>query len=193
MSYKAYLQTDHWQEFRSYALENLGRVCVDCGATDVRFEVHHLTYENIWEEQLEDVIILCHSCHMKRHPEKFRHKCKHKNLIKTHLEGRGTVIFYWHCTDCNSIICEREPDKKEIIFAKKVAEKYVLWLEKEKIKEVERETKRREKEALAQGKAKSNPKRVKNSKKKPKSKSKYRNPYKNKEAYRRSRLKAVNE
>lgn len=69
-NYSAYLKTEHWKEFRELALEKLGRICADCGTTEVEFDVHHLTYKTLWHEKLSDVIVLCKSCHMERHLEK---------------------------------------------------------------------------------------------------------------------------
>lgn len=140
--------SDHWREFRKHVLETKGRKCEDCGVTDgVVFDVHHLTYENLGDEQLKDVIVLCHSCHMARHPEKRPNKCKHENRAKASWESGGQVKFSWVCADCVPFVFLgwREPDEKDLLYAEKVAKKYEKWLEKEAIKEAEKEKKRKEK------------------------------------------------
>lgn len=182
--YKAYLQSDHWHEFRKCVLETKGRKCEDCGVTEgVVFDVHHLSYENLGDERLEDVIVLCHSCHMARHPEKniIKNKCKHQNLIKSWSKGY-TMEFYWECADCGIIISRRVPDEKEKICADKYNAMMGKFREQERIKLEKKEERRK----AAKERAKFKPK-------KPKKKPKYRNPYKNKKAYRRSRLKSVNQ
>lgn len=159
--YKAYLQTKHWRTFREFALEKRGRKCEDCGKADGFFDIHHLTYENIGEEQLEDVLILCRTCHKARHPEKGRARCAHENITKSSWEAGGTVIFGWSCAGCRTVLGTREPDEKEKLYAEKVADKHRKWVEKELIKKAEKEAKKKEKEKL-----------------KPKRKPKKRKPYK---------------
>ena len=152
--YKWYLTTEHWKTFRLHALEEHGKICKDCGATDVSLHVHHLTYANIWEETLEDVVILCHSCHWARHPEKRSLKCTHDRLGKTIGYGYDGLTFYWHCTKCMEVVASREPDEKE----KQENEKYIvkqnIYHEKESIKQAIRDEKKREKEALRKEKVK---------------------------------------
>ena len=70
--YLAYLASDHWQRFRRLALSAAGHRCARCdddGRTtiDVFLEVHHLTYERLGRERLEDVEVLCTNCHMVEH------------------------------------------------------------------------------------------------------------------------------
>ena len=57
-----YIRTDHWKALRREARKRDGNRCVECGATE-RLEVHHLTYERIGRERLEDVVTLCQPCH----------------------------------------------------------------------------------------------------------------------------------
>lgn len=64
--HEEYLQTPHWKETRSRAIARAGNRCQHCGATS-RLEVHHLTYERLFCEQPEDLLVLCRSCHQKIH------------------------------------------------------------------------------------------------------------------------------
>ncbi len=165
--YNAYLQTGHWKAFRKLALKEHGEVCKDCGAVDTRFDVHHLTYENLGQEQLEDVVVLCHSCHMDRHPDKFNRMCKHERLEEASGGyGSGTLSFYWFCADCKSLVGNREPTEKEKIMNIKEAERHRKWREKEDVRQAKRDEKKREREAIRKEKKKLNPKPKKKKKRK---------------------------
>jgi hypothetical protein len=76
--YEKYFDLPHWQDFRKQALEvqktKLGcNRCEKCGASpqkitrETALHVHHLTYERLGEELIEDVIIICRPCHEKEH------------------------------------------------------------------------------------------------------------------------------
>ena len=58
-----YIRTDHWKEVRRQARIRDEDACVQCGAYGVRLEVHHLTYDRVGRELLEDVMTLCQPCH----------------------------------------------------------------------------------------------------------------------------------
>lgn len=62
-----YLKSGHWQIFRRKALQNRAFTCENCGERQKPLDVHHLTYKNLWNEQLEDVEVLCRKCHNKKH------------------------------------------------------------------------------------------------------------------------------
>lgn len=59
--YSEYLKSKHWKQFRKIASEKLEKKC-PCGSVD-RLDLHHMTYENLGREKLEDVVWLCRSCH----------------------------------------------------------------------------------------------------------------------------------
>lgn len=68
-SYVEYLSTPKWQEIRFRAFERDDYVCQDCG-TAVSLSsghAHHLTYDRLGDELLEDIQTLCRYCHMKVH------------------------------------------------------------------------------------------------------------------------------
>jgi predicted transcriptional regulator len=64
--YLDYLLSDEWKDKANKVKERDGNQCVQCGS-DKQLEVHHLTYDNIYEEPLEDLVTLCHTCHEKEH------------------------------------------------------------------------------------------------------------------------------
>lgn len=67
LPYEEYLLTPHWKETRIKALRAAGYKCQLCGEHDVQLEVHHNTYENLWNEKPNDLIVLCDDCHSRHH------------------------------------------------------------------------------------------------------------------------------
>lgn len=64
--YEAYLASLQWQAKRAeYAASDLPQLCRCCG--DTNYLLHHLTYENLGAELLEDFLALCHKCHHRLH------------------------------------------------------------------------------------------------------------------------------
>ena len=68
--YKEYhrraIKSDHWKNLRMQAIYNAGNRCQVCNAKG-KLHVHHRTYDNIGNEKISDVIVLCGSCHEKFH------------------------------------------------------------------------------------------------------------------------------
>lgn len=64
--YGYYLETDHWKITREQALERANWECQRCGH-QYKLHVHHKTYENLGNEQPEDLVVLCKSCHEEEH------------------------------------------------------------------------------------------------------------------------------
>lgn len=70
MFYKdKYLTSDHWQETRKNVLDSADNRCQLCNSNG-ELHVHHRTYDNLWYENLNDLIVLCKKCH-KRFHDKF--------------------------------------------------------------------------------------------------------------------------
>ena len=64
--YREYLKSEDWKERRKEMLDEAGHVCEDCGM--YANLLHHLNYDNLGIEELyNDVLPLCHNCHMERH------------------------------------------------------------------------------------------------------------------------------
>lgn len=67
--YQAYLKSDEWATIKIELLTMRGYNCEVCGR---RFSfsflhVHHLTYDNLYNEEPEDLQLLCGKDHMKAH------------------------------------------------------------------------------------------------------------------------------
>lgn len=68
--YREYLKSQHWQEIRAQRLKIDGGKCALCmkGPPERNVHVHHLSYENIWNEDVySDLITVCDKCHKKLH------------------------------------------------------------------------------------------------------------------------------
>lgn len=73
--YVAYLRSPAWQELRDRARAIAPYPgCAECARrgydyclSDVAFEVHHLTYERVGHELLEDLEVLCWPHHLDAH------------------------------------------------------------------------------------------------------------------------------
>jgi HNH endonuclease len=64
--YSAYLASPEWAEQRRRALVRANGACQTCERTD-SLETHHRTYERRGDEQPNDLIVLCVSCHTAVH------------------------------------------------------------------------------------------------------------------------------
>lgn len=64
--YRYYLTTASWQRKRQAALKAAGDRCQKCGTTQ-RLQVHHLSYDRVGQERLDDLQVLCRGCHELTH------------------------------------------------------------------------------------------------------------------------------
>lgn len=60
--YQEYLLSEHWQKIRSERLKMDNFKCQNCGRP-FDLQVHHLTYDRIGNEDINDLITLCKFCH----------------------------------------------------------------------------------------------------------------------------------
>lgn len=67
--YEDYLHTDHWYNVRSKALRRANMRCQVCSSRN-SLQVHHCNYSCLGEEKPRDVLVMCASCHKKRHDPK---------------------------------------------------------------------------------------------------------------------------
>ena len=68
MPYEEYLKTNHWKKVRKLVFKRAKYKCELCMAKGV-LHPHHKTYKNRGNKHnhLEDIIVLCESCHSKIH------------------------------------------------------------------------------------------------------------------------------
>lgn len=64
--YQLYLYSDAWRAKREQVFYSSGRYCQRCGSTSY-LHIHHLRYENVGDEPLDALTVLCQECHAKEH------------------------------------------------------------------------------------------------------------------------------
>lgn len=60
--YQAYLRSPEWREKRTQVLARANGVCESCGAAFAT-EVHHTTYDHVFDEPLWELRAVCRACH----------------------------------------------------------------------------------------------------------------------------------
>ena len=65
--YYEYLQSPEWDEKRKAKLKEADYRCQLCNANGQAINVHHRTYDRVFNELLTDLIALCEDCHRKFH------------------------------------------------------------------------------------------------------------------------------
>ena len=59
---KAYLSSPEWKAKRKLVLKRDNYTCQGCGSIGA-LECHHIRYDNLTQEPLEDLVMLCRKCH----------------------------------------------------------------------------------------------------------------------------------
>ena len=63
MYYYEYIQSEDWNRKRRERLAIDGYKCVVCGRSDVPLQVHHRSYDHLGDEQMDELITVCETCH----------------------------------------------------------------------------------------------------------------------------------
>lgn len=67
--YEEHMQSPEWARIRQEVIERANGLCETCYAPGAH--VHHLTYDRLGSEELEDLELLCRPCHWKEHGRVF--------------------------------------------------------------------------------------------------------------------------
>lgn len=97
--YDSYLKGKHWKLKKKEFYNHNERKCVKCGKT-TELHVHHMTYENIGNESLSDLICLCRDCHNKVHDKKPQKKKKRGRKRKKNKSNPNLVT----CSTCKHMV-----------------------------------------------------------------------------------------
>ena len=65
-NYRRYLKSLDWYLIRQKMLKICEYECELCESKK-KLEVHHMTYDNLFEERLSDLMVLCEECHADQH------------------------------------------------------------------------------------------------------------------------------
>lgn len=68
--YSAYIESPQWQRKRSERMAIDRKQCVLCGSVQ-NLQVHHVTYERLFNEKMQDLMTVCHGCHEVLHDREF--------------------------------------------------------------------------------------------------------------------------
>jgi 5-methylcytosine-specific restriction endonuclease McrA len=69
--YAKYIRSEGWKQRRDKFRTMWGNECACCQSKE-NLNVHHINYDNLGNEKLEDVVLLCKGCHIKAHKGKLR-------------------------------------------------------------------------------------------------------------------------
>jgi 5-methylcytosine-specific restriction endonuclease McrA len=75
--YYEYLTSDKWKILREKVKERDEYLCQECKIEKAE-EVHHLNYDNIFNEKLSDLISVCTECHKKIHQTEEKNCGQHR-------------------------------------------------------------------------------------------------------------------
>lgn len=73
-SKEEYYKSEEWESVRIFAIHRAGKRCQKCGASGI-LQVHHLTYDNLYNEKPQDLEVLCKKCHKKADREREEESC----------------------------------------------------------------------------------------------------------------------
>ncbi len=67
--YEEYLRSEKWKQKRTAVLNRDSGICQACLSSEAD-QVHHLTYDRIFDEPLFDLVAICQPCHEQLHKKK---------------------------------------------------------------------------------------------------------------------------
>lgn len=73
--------SDEWASIKLDLFLIRGRKCEIC-SSEKNIQVHHKTYKNIFNENPEDLVVVCNNCHVKLHDKKRKPSKLVKKIIK---------------------------------------------------------------------------------------------------------------
>lgn len=79
--YIEYLSSEKWKRFRKQIIQERDGACENCRSSE-NLQVHHKHYINIFNEQREDVLLLCRKCHKRVHSMKPKNRKKFLSAIE---------------------------------------------------------------------------------------------------------------
>ena len=112
VAYSDYCNSEHWIKVRADIIEVRGRYCEDCKEhvpEKQPLTCHHITYKNLFDEQPEDLRLLCDSCHTATHSDsRNRYYPKDEHLLEKAFpdkaklgdDGSYKMAFWVYILEC---------------------------------------------------------------------------------------------
>jgi 5-methylcytosine-specific restriction endonuclease McrA len=85
-SKEEYYKSEEWEKIRIFALHRTQNRCQRCGA-EKNLEVHHLTYDNLYNEKPQDLEVLCKKCHYRADRERESDN-RYNNALDTYMSKK---------------------------------------------------------------------------------------------------------
>lgn len=108
--YNKYLQSRKWRELRKQRIEKDHGQCAICGSTK-NLLVHHTTYENYKNENLDELLTLCKTCHYRMH-----------NPLKDYFNSKSNIYVQIYTNEYihfGQIVPVGEPESLESLLSTK--------------------------------------------------------------------------
>ena len=87
-TFSRYISSKKWIQLRELRLELDNFQCVLCKTKEGRLVCHHLTYVRLYQENLNDLIILCSKCH-----DRIHRICPPLDIPKECLQSAAEKVF----------------------------------------------------------------------------------------------------
>lgn len=89
--YTDYLRSEEWKAVREKLFIERGKICECCGS-EKKIHVHHLHYNTLTFERMEDLKVLCEKCHNQEHININRNKEKQKAFNISKSIGKKSIL-----------------------------------------------------------------------------------------------------
>lgn len=68
-AYYEYIKSPEWHSLKIDIIQARGCKCERCNKKKhpAKLQLHHLTYERLFNEESQDLMLVCRRCHMKEH------------------------------------------------------------------------------------------------------------------------------
>lgn len=97
--YLDYIKSEEWLNLKLDIIQLRGCRCEKCGKPKEpnKLQLHHITYERLFNERAEDLKLLCPRCHQKEHklPPKRKSRIKANNVHKVRLKAKNYGYLSW--------------------------------------------------------------------------------------------------
>lgn len=74
-AYRRYMKSEKWFNIREKRLQKDNYQCQFCDSIGKTLEVHHLSYDNFMNEEIDDLVTTCVNCH--KYLDRIRKIIKH--------------------------------------------------------------------------------------------------------------------